>query len=285
MKIKNIGKFALAMAFVIGAVGCQNNDTKDQKSVESNANSNPKVESNISSTENKEDSKLTIFAAASMTDVLEELKAEFQKENPNSELTFNFDSSGTLKTQIDSGAEVDVFVSAAQKQMNELEKEDKIEKDTRIDLLENEVTLAVPKGSDKDIKDFKDLASDKVEKIALGNSDVPVGQYSEEILKNLGIWEQIQDKITFGSNVKEVTTWVSEKTVDCGIVYKTDAKIADLDVVAVADDSMLENKVIYPAAVVKNSKNKELAKKYIEFLQSKKAGEIFEKYGFKPLGK
>lgn len=285
MKIKNIGKFALAMAFVIGAVGCQNNDTKDQKSVESNANSNPKVESNISSTENKEDSKLTIFAAASMTDVLEELKAEFQKENPNSELTFNFDSSGTLKTQIDSGAEVDVFVSAAQKQMNELEKEDKIEKDTRIDLLENEVTLAVPKGSDKDIKDFKDLDSDKVEKIALGNSDVPVGQYSEEILKNLGIWEQIQDKITFGSNVKEVTTWVSEKTVDCGIVYKTDAKIADLDVVAVADDSMLENKVIYPAAVVKNSKNKELAKKYIEFLQSKKAGEIFEKYGFKPLGK
>ena len=220
-----------------------------------------------------------------MTEALEELKTEFEKENPNLNLTFNFDSSGTLKTQIDSGADCDVFVSAAQKQMNELEEEDKIDKDTRIDLLENEVTLAVAKGNEKGIKDFKDLEKDDVEKIALGNSDVPVGQYSEEILKNLGIWDKIQDKVTLGSNVKEVTSWVSEKAADCGIVYKTDAKTAGLETVAVADDSMLENKVVYPAALLKNSKNPEEGKKYLEFLQGEKASEILDKYGFKPLSK
>ncbi|MDY3005691.1 molybdate ABC transporter substrate-binding protein [Anaerococcus porci] len=282
MKLRNIGKLILGLALCLTAVGCQNNESNNK---ESNKDSASKVESNKSSNEAKKAGNLTIFAATSMTDVLDELKSEFQKENPGSELTFNFDSSGTLKTQIDSGAKADVFISAAQKQMNGLEEENKLENDTRIDLLENEVTLAAAKGNDKKITDFKDLSSDKVEKIALGNSDVPVGQYSEEILKKLGIWDQIQDKITFGSNVREVTTWVSEKTVDCGIVYKTDAIIADLDVVAVADDSMLENKVIYPAAVLKDSQNKELAKKYIEFLQSEKASEIFKKYGFKPLGK
>lgn len=282
MKLRNIGKLILGLALCLTAVGCQNNESNNK---ESNKDSASKVESNKSSNEAKKAGNLTIFAAASMTDVLDDLKSEFQKENPGSELTFNFDSSGTLKTQIDSGAKADVFISAAQKQMNGLEEENKLENDTRIDLLENEVTLAAAKGNDKKITDFKDLSSDKVEKIALGNSDVPVGQYSEEILKKLGIWDQIQDKITFGSNVREVTTWVSEKTVDCGIVYKTDAIIADLDVVAVADDSMLENKVIYPAAVLKDSQNKELAKKYIEFLQSEKASEIFKKYGFKPLGK
>ncbi|MSS77914.1 molybdate ABC transporter substrate-binding protein [Anaerococcus sp. AGMB00486] len=282
MKLKNIGKLILGLALCLTVVGCQNNESNNK---ESNKAAASKAESNKNSNEAKKTGNLTIFAAASMTDVLDELKSEFQKENPGSELTFNFDSSGTLKTQIDSGAKADVFISAAQKQMNGLEEENKLENDTRIDLLENEVTLAIAKGSDKKITDFKDLSSDKVDKIALGNSDVPVGQYSEEILKKLGIWDEIQDKITFGSNVREVTTWVSEKTVDCGIVYKTDAIIADLDVVAVADDSMLENKVIYPAAVLKDSQNKELAKKYIKFLQSEKASEIFKKYGFKPLGK
>lgn len=275
MKFENVTKFIIFLSLALSLVGCQKKDKKEE-------NISKKEEI---STDYKKDSKLTIFAAASMTDVLEELKVEFQKENPDSEMTFNLDSSGTLKTQIDSGAKADVFISAAKKQMNELEEEGKIEKDTRIDLLENLVTLVVSKKSDKDIKDFKDLTKENVEKIALGNSDVPVGQYSEEILKNIGIWDKIQDKITFGSNVREVTTWVSENTVDCGIVYKTDAIIEDLDIVKVADDSILKNKVIYPAAVVKDSQNKELAKKYLRFLQSKKASKIFEKYGFKPLGK
>lgn len=283
MNFKKIAMTALAGVMLIGTVGCSNNNKTDSNSNEPMSSSN--VAKSNENTDSKEKKDLVVFAAASMTEALEELKTEFEKENPNLNLTFNFDSSGTLKTQIDSGADCDVFVSAAQKQMNELEEEDKIDKDTRIDLLENEVTLAVAKGNEKGIKDFKDLEKDEVEKIALGNSDVPVGQYSEEILKNLGIWDKIQDKVTFGSNVKEVTSWVSEKTVDCGIVYKTDAKTAGLETVAVADDSMLENKVIYPAALLKNSKNPEEGKKYLEFLQGKKASEILDKYGFKPLSK
>lgn len=273
--IKKLGSVLLALGLVGSFVGCQNNDQA----------SNENQVSNDTSQEVNESSKdMTVFAAASMTEVLDELKGEFEKENPDISLSFNFDSSGTLKTQIESGAEADVFVSAAQKQMDELEESDLIEKDTRIDLLENEVSLAVSE-TGKDITSFEDLDSNKVEKIALGNEDVPVGQYSEEVLKNLGIWENIQDKVSFGSNVKEVTSWVDENVVDCGIVYKTDAKTAGLDIVAVADDSMLENKVIYPAAVLKNAKDKEKAQKYIDFLQSDKAAEIFEKYGFKPLAK
>lgn len=273
--IKKLASVLLALGLVGSFVGCQNNDQT----------SNENQVSNDTSQQVNENSKdMTVFAAASMTEVLDELKGEFEKENPDISLSFNFDSSGTLKTQIESGAEADVFVSAAQKQMDELEESDLIEKDTRIDLLENEVSLAVSE-TGKDITSFEDLASDKVEKIALGNEDVPVGQYSEEVLKNLGIWENIQDKVSFGSNVKEVTSWVDENVVDCGIVYKTDAKTAGLDIVAVADDSMLENRVIYPAAVLKNAKDKEKAQKYIDFLQSDKAAEIFEKYGFKPLAK
>lgn len=282
MNFKKIAMTALAGAMLIGTVGCSNNNKTDSNSNEPMSSSNV-AKSNENTDKEKKD--LEVFAAASMTEALEELKTEFEKENPNLNLTFNFDSSGTLKTQIDSGADCDVFVSAAQKQMDELEDEDKIDKETRFDLLENEVTLAVAEGNEKGIKDFKDLEKDDVEKIALGNSDVPVGQYSEEILKNLGIWEKIQDKVTFGSNVKEVTSWVSEKATDCGIVYKTDAKTAGLETVAVADDSMLENKVIYPAALLKNSKNPEEGKKYLEFLQGKKASEILDKYGFKPLSK
>lgn len=277
--IKKIGSVLLALGIVGGFVGCQNNDkTSNEQSL---GISNKKKQKEANKAQKDE---MKVFAAASMTEVLDELKEEFEKENPNISISFNFDSSGTLKTQIESGAEADVFVSAAKKQMDELEESDLIEKNTRIDLLENEISLAVSENG-KDIKSFEDLETDKLEKIALGNEDVPVGQYSEEVLKNLGIWESIQDKVSFGSNVKEVTSWLDENVVDCGIVYKTDAKIAGLDIVAVVDDSMLENKVIYPAAVLKNSKDKDSAQKYLDFLQSDKASEIFEKYGFKPLAK
>ncbi|MET3618035.1 molybdate transport system substrate-binding protein [Peptoniphilus olsenii] len=233
---------------------------------------------------------LVVFAAASMTDVLEDLKTKYEEENNNVNLIFNFDSSGTLKTQIVEGADCDVFISAAQKQINELDPNNEnyngkvsIQKDTRIDLLENKVTLVVAKGNAKNIDKFEDLNSDKVETIALGNEDVPVGQYSEEILKNLGIFEKIQPKVTLGTNVREVASWVSENTVDAGIVYATDAKAYDLEVVAQADDSMLDNKVIYPAAVLDNSKNKEEAENFLEFLQTEEAAKVFEDAGFTPV--
>ena len=252
-----------------------------------NSNESAEKEAKVQTSVEQSDSNLIVFAAASMTESLNELKDIFEKDNPSIELSYNFDSSGTLKTQIEEGADCDVFISASKKQMDELEglgkeeSESLIDKQTRFDLLENEVTLAVKEDSDKDISSFEDLNTDKVSSIALGNSDVPVGQYSEELLNNLGIWNDIQAKITFGSNVKEVTSWISEGVVDCGIIYSTDANTAGLKIVDRADSSKFEDRIIYPAALIKNSKDKDAGKKYLEFLNGDKAQEIFGKYGFK----
>lgn len=271
-------KYTLALVAFLCSVllfgSCANSNISEEKEV--------KEETKLEQSE----SNLTVFAAASMTESLNELKDIFEEENPDIKLSFNFDSSGTLKTQIEEGADCDVFISAAKKQMDELEgldegKESLIDSESRFDLLENEVTLAVKEDSDKDISSFEDLNTDKVTSIALGNSDVPVGQYSEELLNNLGIWEAIQDKVTFGSNVKEVTTWICEGVVDCGIIYSTDANTAGLKIVDRADSSKFENRIIYPAALTKNSKNKEAGEKFLEFLKTDKAQEVFEKYGFK----
>ena len=273
----------MAMSLVCGLVlagcGAKGNDSEQGKE---------EVETEMHQVKKEDKKDLTVFAAASMTESLTEIKAEFEKENPELNLIFNFDSSGTLKSQIAEGAVCDVFISAASKQMDELDptsdKKDsdvEIDSDSRFDLLENEVTLAVKEDYEKDIKSFEDLNSDLVETIALGNAHVPVGQYSESLLKNMGIWDDIQSKVTFGSNVKEVTSWVSEGAVDCGIIYSTDAKAAGLKIVAKADTSLLDKKVIYPVAILKDSKNREDADKFISFLNSDKAREIFEKYGFK----
>lgn len=236
-----------------------------------------------------EKTDLNVFAAASMTESLEDLKEVFEDENPGINLVFNFDSSGTLKTQIAEGADCDVFISAAQKQMDALdpnsdskEGDITIDPSSRFDLLENEVTLAVREDSNKDITSFDDIKTDKVATIGLGNADVPVGQYSESLLKNMGVWDDIQGKITFGSNVKEVTSWVKEGAVDCGIIYSTDAKAAGLKIVDTADPDMLDKKVIYPAALLDESAKKESGEKYLDFLKSDRAMEVFTKYGFKP---
>ena len=283
---KNMKKFflaALSLAMIFGLLACKN---EDKQTSEKAAIKNAETTNEQTSGDKKE---LYVFAAASLTESLEEIKAAYEKGNPDLEIIYTFDSSGTLKTQIEEGAYADIFISAAQKQMNALDPEknpeakDKIiDPESRIDLLENKVCLVVPKGSTKDIKTFEDLNSDRVETLALGNSDVPVGQYSEEILRNLGSWDAIQEKITFGSNVKEVTTWIVEGVVDCGIIYKTDAYSAGLDVVYEEDGSHLDTPVIYPAALLKESENLEEARKLLAYFQGPEAMEIFQSVGFSP---
>lgn len=274
---------ALALTLIFGLVACKN---EDKKTSEKTDMKNTETTNEQTSGEKKE---LYVFAAASLTESLEEIKAAYEEENPDVEIIYTFDSSGTLKTQIEEGAYADIFISAAQKQMNALDPEknpeakDKvIDSASRIYLLENKVCLVVPKRSDKDIRTFEDINSDKVETIALGNADVPVGQYSEEILRNLGSWDTIQGKVTFGSNAKEVTTWVAEGVVDCGIIYKTDAYSAGLDVVYEEDGSHLDTPVIYPAALLQGSNHAEEAGKLLEYFQGPKAMEIFESVGFSP---
>lgn len=231
---------------------------------------------------------LTVFAAASMTESLTQVQEQYKTVAPNVTLTFNFDSSGTLQTQIEEGADCDLFISAAQKQMNALDvtsdkntkKQDLIIPETRVNILENKVVLVIPEGNSAGIKAFEDVNTDKVSMIALGNADVPVGQYSQEIFTNMGVWDAIQKKITFGSNVKEVTTQVKEKAVDCGVVYATDAYSAGLTAVAEAPADMLKTPVVYPAAVTRSSKHAEAAKAFLDYLQTDACSAVFEKVGF-----
>lgn len=239
--------------------------------------------------------ELIVFAAASMTETMNQIAELYKAKAPNVTLTYNFDSSGTLKTQIQEGAECDLFISAGQKQMNQLDitadpevntdKLDFVLEGTRINLLENRVTLCVPEGNPKDIKSFDDLA-DKLKEgsvlMAMGNSDVPVGQYTKKILAFYGLDEEKLAKdgvITYGTNVKEVTTQVTEASVDCGVVYCTDAFSAGLTPVDYATKEMC-GQVIYPAAVLNISKNQEAAKEFLAYLQTDEAMKVFEAVGF-----
>lgn len=239
--------------------------------------------------------ELIVFAAASMTETMNQIAELYKAKAPNVTLTYNFDSSGTLKTQIQEGAECDLFISAGQKQMNQLDitadpevntdKLDFVLEGTRINLLENRVTLCVPEGNPKDIKSFDDLA-DKLKEgsvlMAMGNSDVPVGQYTQKILAFYGLDEEklaMDGVITYGTNVKEVTTQVTEASVDCGVVYCTDAFSAGLTPVDYATKEMC-GQVIYPAAVLNISKNQEAAKEFLAYLQTDEAMKVFEAVGF-----
>ena len=242
--------------------------------------------------------ELIVFAAASMTETMNQIAELYKAKAPNVTLTYNFDSSGTLKTQIQEGAECDLFISAGQKQMNQLDitadpevntdKLDFVLEGTRINLLENRVTLCVPEGNPKDIKGFDDLA-DKLKEgsvlMAMGNSDVPVGQYTQKILAFYGLDEEKLAKdgvITYGTNVKEVTTQVTEASVDCGVVYCTDAFSAGLTPVDYATKEMC-GQVIYPAAVLNISGNQEAAKEFLAYLQTDEAMKVFEAVGFAPV--
>ena len=276
MKAKKLLSLLLALAMIFALAACSSNN-------EPKANEEPEAREEI-----------VVFAAASMTETLNQIKENYEKDH-NVTLTFNFDSSGTLKTQIQEGADCDLFISAGQKQMNQLDitadKEvnteglDFVASDSRVNLLENKVVLVVPEGNPKGIEGFDDLAAklaDGSVLMAMGNSDVPVGQYTQKILSYYKLDETAlanAGTITYGTNVKEVTTQVSEGSVDCGIVYCTDAFSAGLTVVDSATKDMC-GQVIYPAAVMKNAKHADAAKAFLEYLQSDAAMKVFENVGF-----
>ena len=242
--------------------------------------------------------ELIVFAAASMQETMEQIQTLYKDVAPNVTITYNFDSSGTLKTQIEEGADCDIFISAAPKQMNQLDASQDAEanpdgldfvlSDTRLDLLENKVVLAVPEGNPKGIESYDQLAEllkDGEVLLAMGNEDVPVGQYTQKIFAYYELDEgtlAAAGKLTYGSNVKEVTTQVSEATVDCGIIYATDAYSAGLTVVDQATAEMC-GQVIYPAAVLNITKNQEAAQAFLDYLQTDAAAGVFESVGFTPL--
>ena len=243
-----------------------------------------------------EEAELIVFAAASMTETMNTIKGLYEAANPGVTITYNFDSSGTLKTQIQEGADCDIFISAALKQMNALDASkdtdanpdglDFVLQGSRINLLENKVALVVPEGNPKGIESFDQLAELlKAGDVffAMGNSDVPVGQYTQKILAFYGLNEEDlvnAGLITYGTNVKEVTTQVKDSgVVDCGVVYETDAFSAGLEVVDTATKEMC-GQVIYPAAVLNVSKNPEAAQAFLDYLTGDEAMAVFEGVGF-----
>lgn len=239
--------------------------------------------------------ELIVFAAASMTETLTRIAEQYKTVAPNVTLVYSFDSSGTLKTQIQEGADVDVFISAAPKQMNQLDASAGAEKNpdgldfvlrgSRIDLLENKVALAVPEGNPKGVNSYDDLAAGLREGgvlLAVGNSDVPVGQYTQKIFAYYGLDEDelaAKGCLTYGSNVKEVTTQVGEAVVDCGVIYATDAFSAHLQVVDTATAEMC-GQVVYPAAVMNVSRHPDEARAFLDYLTGPEATAIFESVGF-----
>ena len=237
--------------------------------------------------EKNQDVELTVFAAASMTETMTEIKTAYEKDHPGVTITYNFDSSGTLLTQIKEGAACDLFISAAPKQMNELDEAGSLADGSRIDLLENKVVLCVPEGNPKGVESFDALAQglkDGNVFLAMGNSDVPVGQYTQKIFDYYGLNEEelaAAGCLTYGTNVKEVTTQVSEASVDCGVIYCTDAFSAGLTVVDSATAEMC-GQVIDPASVLKDSKNGEAAQAFLDYLTGDAAMAVFEGVGFSP---
>ena len=242
--------------------------------------------------------EIIVFAAASMTETMTTLGEQYMADHPEVSIVFNFDSSGTLKTQIQEGADCDIFISAGQKQMDQLditadasvntEGLDFVLEGTRFNILENKVALAVPEGNPAEITSYDDLmAGLQAGKImlAMGNADVPVCQYTQKILAYFQLSEAdlaAAGSITYGSNVKEVTTQVSEAAVDCGIIYQTDAFSAVLTVVDTATAEMC-GQVIYPAAILKVSRNVAAAEAFLEYIVSDAGDAVFASVGFTPI--
>lgn len=228
---------------------------------------------------NIERTELIVSAAASMQDVLKEIAAVYHQKHPQAKITFNFGSSGSLQHQIEQGAPIDLFISAAPQQMDRLEQKELLLEKTRQNLVKNQMVLVVSK-NEQAIDSFADLSQQSVEKIALGEpNSVPAGQYAKEILTHLNSIDIIKPKAVYGKDVRQVLNYVATENIDAGIVYRTDAlNTQQVKVVATAPD--IYSPVVYPVAVVKDSKNTLAAKQMLQFLFSPEAQAIFKRYGF-----
>lgn len=224
--------------------------------------------------------ELNISAAASLTSAMNDLKAAYEKDHSNIKLVINYGSSGSLQKQIEEGAPVDVFISAGQKQMDALKTGGLLNDSSIIKLLGNELVLVVPAGK-TGITSFADLATDKVAKVGLGEpGSVPAGQYAEETLTSMKILDQVKAKAVYGKDVKEVLAWVESGNADAGVVYTSDAQGNSKVTVAATAPADSHKAIVYPAAVIKASKNAAEAQKFLDFLASPAAGDVFKKYGF-----
>ncbi len=235
---------------------------------------------NFSSVDTLPRTSLNVSAAISLSPALQEIKTVYQQINPNVTITYNFGASGALAQQIQQGAPVDVFFSAATKQMNDLQQSNLLINDTRRNLLTNRLVLITPKNG-LALSDVKQLTDARIKKIAIGEpKSVPVGKYAQELLTKLGLWQQLQPKLVLGNNVRQVLTFVESGNADAGIVYTTDAKASDKVIVRLTAAENLHSPIVYPLAVIRNSRNPAAAKAFVDFLGGDRAKIVFQKYGF-----
>lgn len=282
MKKRNLfvmGTLSLGLVFATGCGGSQQEQTEEGTAAETSEESTAKE---AGSADQEETTNILIAAAASLEYSLEdELIPMFEEAHPEITVEGTYDSSGKLQTQIEEGLEADIFFSAATAQMDALTEEGLIKKDTVTDLLENKIVLIAAKGEEENYTSFEDIA--KAETPALGDpASVPAGQYAQEALTNLGLWEEVSAKASFGTNVTEVLNWVAEGSAQAGIVYATDAATQEGNVTQVAEapEGSLEEPVLYPVAMVENTQHQEEAQLFLDFLQSDEAAQVFESYGF-----
>ncbi|BBU39540.1 MAG: molybdate ABC transporter substrate-binding protein [Bacillaceae bacterium] len=235
-------------------------------------------------TEDKQTVKLTISAAASLQDALTEIQKKYEKEHENIKITFNFGSSGALQQQIEQGAPVDLFFSAAENKFRPLVDKGLINKEESKNLLGNEIVLIVPKDKADTVKGFQSLADSGIKQFALGNPETtPAGQYGQQTLTKLNLWPKVKEKVVYTKDVRQVLSYVEANTVDAGIVFKTDAQISDkVKIVDIADANM-HDPIIYPVGIIKDTKHKKEAHDFYQYLQTEDSFQIFEKFGFKIL--
>ena len=285
--MKKIVSLALVLCLLLAGCGGTTSSSASSEapaSSEASVSSEAEASSEAASSEaetSQEPVTILIAAAASLEYSLrDELIPMFQEQYGYITVEGTYDSSGKLQTQIEEGLPADLFFSAAQKQMNALNEQGLMDSDSIVDLLENKIVLITPTGIESAVTSFEEIGN--AASIALGDPEsVPVGQYAQEALTNLGLWDSIQPKVSFGTNVTEVLNWVAEGSADVGIVYATDAATTDrVTVVAEAPEGSLATPVIYPVGIVGASQQKEAAQLFLEFLQSDEAMAVFEKYGF-----
>lgn len=302
MKKRTAGLLGIFLAAAMMTAGCGSDsgqdttkDTEQKTEAKDSAESKDTAKEDISAADEKADDTdkadteepVTILMAAAASleySMKDELIPMFQEQHPNITVEGTYDSSGKLQTQIESGIDADLFFSAAEKQMTALKDENLIDGDSIQNLLENKIVLVVPSDKKDAYTKFEDVVN--AETIAVGDPEsVPVGQYSQEALTSLGLWDQVSAKASLGTNVTEVLNWVSEGSADAGIVYATDAatKKDSLAVVAEAPEGSLAQKVLYPAGIVSSSTKKDAAQLFLDFLASDQASKVFEEYGFTPV--
>lgn len=270
--MKKCFKFVSTFLFLLMLlVACSNNESTKHSSDKQAAKT---------ASESKDQVELTISAAASLKDAMDVIQHTYQEEHPEITLKFNFGASGSLQQQISQGAPVDLFFSAAEDKFDLLVEEGTIAKEDGLDLLGNELVLVVPK-ENQSIKGFADLAKAEVNKISIGTPEtVPAGEYAKESLEKMDIWKDVESKVVYAKDVRQVLSYVETSNVEAGIVYKTDALISEKVEIVASADPATHSPIIYPIGIIKNSDHYEAAKNFYDYLQSDDALKVFKDYGF-----